>query len=80
MYIVVFRNLTDECKGVITWSTFKSKEDFDNRYDAEMRGLYEVVEQGVTQERAQELCSSPEADSAVMRHGVRLIGEALRRF
>jgi hypothetical protein len=58
MHNVVFRTIV-ECstKGAITWTSFKSKEHFDKWYDAKMRDWYEVVEEGVTQQRAVDLCS-----------------------
>jgi hypothetical protein len=62
MYIVVFRTIV-ECMttGAITWSTFDSKAHFDKCYDEKLRSWYEIVEEGVSEERALELCSSPEA-------------------
>ncbi len=78
MYNVVFRTIT-ECttKGAITWSSFESKGDFDTRYGEKMRGWYEVVDQGVTKERAIELCFSPEAKQAAVLSKMREIGELL---
>lgn len=67
MYNVVFRNIV-ECstEGVLTWSTFQDKNHFDGWYVESMRSQYEVVEEGVTQDRAIELCSSPEAGLMLM--------------
>ncbi len=66
-YNVVTRTIV-ECNstGAITWTSFKDKEDFDRWYDDKMRGWYEVVAQGVSQDRAIELCSTPEAELAVI--------------
>jgi hypothetical protein len=62
MHIVVFRTIADcASKGAVTWSSFMNKEAFDEWYDQKMQDWYEVVDQGVTKERAIELCSSPEA-------------------
>lgn len=81
MYNVVFRTLA-ECvtKGAITWSSFQSKKDFDTWHDEKMRDWYEVVDQGVTDERAVELCSSSEATQAVFFSKVREVGELLRHI
>jgi len=81
MYNVVFKTIV-ECatKGAITWSAHKSKEYFDKWYDEKMRSWYEVVEQGVTEERAIELCSSPEAALAVLSSVGRRIDEVLSRI
>ena len=81
MYIVVFRTIV-ECtsKGAITWSSFKNKEVFDKWYDEKMKSWYQVVEEGTTQERAIELCSSPEATEAALMYKVRQLGELLRQI
>ena len=42
-------------QGIITWTSFFSKKHFDECYTEEMRVLQEVVEEGITQERAIEL-------------------------
>lgn len=74
MYTVVFRDIFDgPSKGAITYTLFKSKEEFDKWYDDKMRTWYEVVEEGVTQERAQKLCSSPQAQLAVVVSSLREI-------
>ncbi len=44
-------------EGVITWTSFESKEDFDKWYTPEIRARERVVEEGITDERAVELCS-----------------------
>jgi len=61
VYIVVFRDLREEHRGVVSWVSFQSKTDFDERYNEEMRGFQQVVEEGITQERAIELCSTSQA-------------------
>ena len=81
MYNVVFKNIGENTsKGVVTWSTFQDKEKFDEWYDAEMRAWYQIVEEGVTQERAVELCSSPEATLAVITSKMRETVEILRQL
>ena len=58
MYNVVFRTtLVCETTGALTWTSFNNKEDFDQWYDRKMREWYEVVDEGVSKERATELCS-----------------------
>jgi hypothetical protein len=69
-YNVVFKTIAD-CthKGVITRTTFKDKKTFDKWYKGKMqdgsgeriKDTYEVVEEGIPDKRAKELCSSPEA-------------------
>ena len=76
MYIVVFRNISDTIsRGCITWTDYKSKEQFDKMNTGNMLLWYEVVEEGVTRERAQELCSTPAAKTAADLHE---IGESLQ--
>lgn len=56
-YVVVFR-YTKEAggyHGVITWTSYPSEEEFNQAYTPEMATHQEVVEKGVTQERAIEL-------------------------
>ncbi len=81
MYNVVFRTIA-ECssKGAITWTSFKSKEDFDKWYNSKRRGWYEVVDQGVSQERADELCSTPEAYTAATISELRKLGGLLSQL
>jgi len=82
MYNVVFRNTTggQYSDGAITWSTFQSKEDFNNWYDAKLKSWYQVVEQGVTQERALELCSTPEEDEVIRGILCREVNKALEQL
>ena len=56
-YNVVFRYTRQAggYHGVITWTGFKSKEDFDNWYTPDLRADREVVAEGVSPERAVEL-------------------------
>jgi len=81
MYNVVFRNIV-ECatEGAITQTSFESKKHFDEWYDEKMRSWYEVVEQGVTEERATELCSSPEATQFALLSILRKANELLQRI
>lgn len=66
-YNVVFRTIV-QCThtGVVTWTSFRSKEHFDQWYSEKMKTWYEVVEEGVSQERAIELCSSRTATLAAL--------------
>jgi len=45
---------------VITWTIFESKDAFDRWYNEEMKASYQVVDEGVSEERAKELCCNPE--------------------
>ena len=81
MHNVVFRNISGSISdGVITWSSFKSKVDFDKWNDQKMKSWYQVVEEGVSQERAIDLCSTPEATQAVVVSKMMEVGELLRQF
>ena len=62
-YNVVFRYNSRAAgyEGVITWSTYPSNEVFDAQYRCSFVGdkcIEEIVEEGVTPERAIELCQS----------------------
>jgi hypothetical protein len=59
MYNVVFRHNS----GLVTWTSFLNKEAFEKQYTREKFG--EIVDQGVTDARAIELCSAPRARLAV---------------
>ena len=56
-YNVVFRytRQVGGYHGVITWTGFKSKEDFDNWYTPDLRAKQEVVAEGVSSEVAVDL-------------------------
>ena len=61
-YNVVFRVVAEcETKGAITWSSYKSKEEFDKIYDEDAKKQEEVVAEGISEATAIELCRSPEA-------------------
>lgn len=79
-YNVVFRTLIGKSCGAITRTSFESKEAFDAWFSPKLRGWYEVVEEGVTDERGEELCTSPEANRAVMVCGFRQISELTQRI
>lgn len=50
-------------EGVITWSAYPSKEEFDKAYTPEMKAKQAIVEEGITDERAVELAKqTPEAN------------------
>lgn len=61
MYNVVFQTKVGTSQGAVTWSTFEDQKSFENWYDQKMKDWYEVLTQGVTRERAIELCSTPQA-------------------
>ena len=68
MFNVVFRTIVDGThKGVITWSSFKDEAEFNKWYGKKMQSWYEVVDKGVSAEKAIELCSTPEATLAGIR-------------
>lgn len=82
MYNVVFRTIKPGSThmGVITWSSFESKAHFEEWNNAKMKSWYRVVEEGVSQERAVELCSTPEATSAVLAACQREMLSALKKL
>ncbi len=54
-YNVVFRSTGIESpgyKGVITWSTFRDKKQFDAWFNEELRRRYDVIAEGVSPEEA----------------------------
>jgi hypothetical protein len=57
MYNVAFRYTakTGAHRGVCTWTTFESKEEFDNWYTDEHREREEVIAKGVSNETCIEL-------------------------
>ena len=67
MYIVVFKNVSGSVSnGVITWSCFTNKDQFDNWWlnSKNAKNWYKIVEEGVTEQRAIDLCSTPKAKIA----------------
>lgn len=81
MYNVIFRIIV-ECSafGAITWVPFKDKENFDKQYNERMREWYGVVDQGVSKERAIELCSTPEATLVIVASKLRELNEIPRQL
>ena len=59
----MFRNVSGSIlNGVITYTFFRSKQQFDEWWEVEeQNGWRQVVEKGVSRERANILCSTPEA-------------------
>lgn len=59
-YIVSFRytRKAGGYHGVITWTIFPSKENFDKWYTPEIKERQEIVEEGISKERAVELTHS----------------------
>lgn len=45
-------------QGIVTWTSFSSKADFDKWYTDEIRAREEVVEEGISQNRAMQLVDS----------------------
>ena len=81
MYNVVFRNIGGgTSSGAITWTSFRDKARFHEWNDEKMKNWYEIVEEGVSQERAVELCSTPEATRAVIVAKLRELDETLRQL
>ena len=79
MYYVVIRTRGGNTPGAMTWTSFKDKVAFNAWNNEKMRSWYEVVEEGVTQKRAIELCSSLEATMALVQcfvHDARRLAEA----
>lgn len=74
MHNVVFR---DNSNSVVTWSCFRNKKHFNKRYNKKMKRLCQVVEEGVSRERAIELCSTPEATKAAKVSQLRELIELL---
>lgn len=54
-YIVVFRRASGPGQGVVTWTLFASKEEFEREQNEIKAGGREVIEEGVSSERALEL-------------------------
>lgn len=77
-YNVAFRTRSGTSEGAITWSTFKSNDHFLEWYDKDMKAWYEVVERGISQERAIELCSTPAARVAAALSHMRASNEMTR--
>lgn len=87
MYVVVFRNIGESiCKGVVFYTVSENKQEFDSWWKnaKNARDWYEIVEQGVTKERATELCMTPEAREAassyIAKEFSRLINDRLKNL
>lgn len=80
MYNVVHKTLVGNSKGCFTWTSFKSKEDYNKWNTDKMRSWYETVAEGVTEEHAIELCTTPEATEATLVSGLRELGDIARRL
>lgn len=78
MYNVVFKNTSGSVSdGVIIWTVFKDKKDYEKWNDEKMRQWYKVIEEDVSQERAIELCSTPQAKMAGTLAELRRLSEIL---
>lgn len=74
MYNVVFRNISSQTnRGAITRTSFDDKDYFDKWYDEDMRKFFDIVAEGVTSEKAVEICSSPESNITLIFTGIRKV-------
>ena len=57
MYNVVLRctHETGDSEGIITWTTFASKKEFQRVFTSERKKFQEVIAEGVSEERCIEL-------------------------
>ncbi len=76
----MFRTIDGEYKGAVTWTTFESEEKFIDWYDEGKSSLCEIVDQGVSCERAIELCSTPEASSALLNIGMQKLKDLFQKI
>lgn len=67
MYLVVFKTLQGKFAGAITRAEFNDKPTFDQWHD-NVKDIFEVVEEGVTKERADELCPIDDDQLTATRH------------
>lgn len=78
-YIVVRRTIANcASTGAITWTSYDSKEQYDEGNNGKMRSWYEPVACGVTSKEAIKLCSSPEAIFAAILYEIRKASEELQ--
>ena len=64
MYNIVTRTLVGTHKNVITWTTYPSKEALDAKREAmKNQGWYEIIAEGVSNEDAIKLCSTPDTNA-----------------
>ena len=67
MYNVVFRtSIKYSTFNAIVWVPFRDMKSFDEQYNEKMRGIYKVMERGVSNERAAELCSVADATLVIV--------------
>ena len=74
----MFRNVSGSISnGVITWNRFENKKQFDNWWlnCKNVKNWYEIVEEGVTEQRAIELSSSLESRLAGLQGASRALSE-----
>lgn len=79
MYNVVLKDIRgNPPRNLVTWTSFKDRAEFDAwKNSKETQGQFEVVEEGISDERAVELCSTPEANLAVIRNELKKVGVLL---
>lgn len=78
MYNVVFRNKSGNYAGVITWSCFESKADFDKWFDARMQDWYDIASQGCTETEAVDMCATPTAQLAALNATLKEVDSILK--
>lgn len=52
---LVYTDKAGGYEGVVTWTSFKSKKDFDEWFTEKLQETHRVVEKGVSEERCKEL-------------------------
>jgi hypothetical protein len=57
--------------GVVNWIKFANKEEFDKWFDDTVKARFELVEEGITEARAQELCKMSRPPSTASREAGR---------
>jgi hypothetical protein len=72
-YIVTLRGKagTGAHLGVVNWIKFANKEEFHKWFDDAVKSRYELVEEGITEARAQELCKMSRLPSTASREAAR---------
>jgi hypothetical protein len=80
MYYVVFKSPTS---GVMTWTTFTDEVNFSSHYPtSETKQAAGIIAEDVTEERALELCSTPDNTRMIINSELEkaedLLGSAVR--
>ncbi len=77
-YNVVLKRKNGKYEGVITWTSYENKAQFETDR-ARIEQNYEILAEGVTQEIATGYCLSPEAIQAVIDSGYAEIDQLLEQ-